>query len=350
MSQASVAAKTFFVSVLGSVFYMLLQLPLPWILGPLTALLAAKSISAGPYYTPPVLRNLAFIITGIYFGTSFSRETLTAAVPFLLPYTLLTALLLTFSITSGLWLARRTGIDPVTGVFASIPGGLSEMVAASDSLKGNAGIVSVLQTIRILSVVFFIPFFVTYAIGSGESGPAGKTAAAVYPDSHPAAFTLYLLPIAAAYFLRKTLPAAYVVGSLFTSALVNISGMPIPHLPYWLAVGAQLIIGTSIGSKMSIQDLKKAGSAGPPFFIYTLLLITISLGMGVLFSYVTGIPLETGLLSMAPGGLVEMVLTAESIGGDPATVSSLQLIRFLFIVIAVPSFLKWMFKVTSRQD
>ena len=39
-----------------------------------------------------------------------------------------------------------------------------------------------------------------------------------------------------------------------------------------------------------------------------------------------------------------MVLTASSINGDPAIVSSLQLIRILVIVTVVPSALKWYFQ------
>jgi uncharacterized protein len=39
-----------------------------------------------------------------------------------------------------------------------------------------------------------------------------------------------------------------------------------------------------------------------------------------------------------------MALTATSVGADPAIVSSLQLVRLLFIILIVPSFLKWMFR------
>lgn len=48
--------------------------------------------------------------------------------------------------------------------------------------------------------------------------------------------------------------------------------------------------------------------------------------------------LVTAVLSLAPGGLVEMALTAQAAGGQPAIVSSLQMIRLLTIVIILPIF------------
>ena len=57
--------------------------------------------------------------------------------------------------------------------------------------------------------------------------------------------------------------------------------------------------------------------------------------------------IKTALLSIAPGGLFEMVLTAEAVGGDPAVVSALQLVRVLVIILFVPPVMKLLFQ---RKD
>ncbi|WP_276245352.1 AbrB family transcriptional regulator [Virgibacillus profundi] len=54
--------------------------------------------------------------------------------------------------------------------------------------------------------------------------------------------------------------------------------------------------------------------------------------------------MSTANLSIAPGGLFEMVLTASSVGGDPAIVSALQLTRILIIVVFVPPLLGWILR------
>ena len=80
-----------------------------------------------------------------------------------------------------------------------------------------------------------------------------------------------------------------------------------------------------------------------------LILIIVSFGCGYLFAKMTHLSLLTAILSMAPGGLVEMVLTAESVGGDPAVVSSLQFVRLLFIILVVPNVLKWFFQKEKKH-
>jgi uncharacterized protein len=64
----------------------------------------------------------------------------------------------------------------------------------------------------------------------------------------------------------------------------------------------------------------------------------------VILANLTSLDYVTAILSIAPGGLFEMVLTAYSLGGDPAVVSSLQLIRILVIVIGVPPLLGMLFR------
>ncbi|MBS2968787.1 AbrB family transcriptional regulator [Metabacillus sp. KIGAM252] len=111
MKPAFIVIKTFAISIAGGLIYFYLHLPLPWILGPLTSLLLFKSLRQGAFHTPFLLKNTAFTITGIYFGTSFTRETFAQAGPFFLPYTLLTIILLSFSIRAGFFLAKKKGLD-----------------------------------------------------------------------------------------------------------------------------------------------------------------------------------------------------------------------------------------------
>jgi uncharacterized membrane protein AbrB (regulator of aidB expression) len=85
------------------------------------------------------------------------------------------------------------------------------------------------------------------------------------------------------------------------------------------------------------------------YFGVALLLIFISFGLGYLLASFTSLSLATAVLSVAPGGLIEMVLTASVVGGDPAIVSALQLIRILVIIMFVPPLLKWYFRKKEKQ-
>ncbi|UTR14799.1 AbrB family transcriptional regulator [Salipaludibacillus sp. LMS25] len=69
----------------------------------------------------------------------------------------------------------------------------------------------------------------------------------------------------------------------------------------------------------------------------------MSFGFEILLESMTSMDLPTALLSTAPGGLVEMVLTASIVGADPAIVTVLQLTRVMIIILVAPSALKWYF-------
>jgi uncharacterized protein len=63
----------------------------------------------------------------------------------------------------------------------------------------------------------------------------------------------------------------------------------------------------------------------------------------------TSLDYATALLGISPGGFFEMVLTAYNVGGDPAIVSALQLVRILLIVLLVPVSLKWWFTRKEKR-
>ncbi|RYG72527.1 hypothetical protein EU245_10000 [Lentibacillus lipolyticus] len=69
-------------------------------------------------------------------------------------------------------------------------------------------------------------------------------------------------------------------------------------------------------------------------------------GLAVLYN----LTYSTAFLSTAPGGMVEMGLTAAAVGGDVSVVTSYQLFRLLVIMLFVPFFFKWLAgKFTDKQ-
>lgn len=153
------------------------------------------------------------------------------------------------------------------------------------------------------------------------------------------------------WLLNKWLPAAYVIGPLLTTACLNIIGVPLPSFDSLFIIFAQVTIGIGFGLMITFNDLKKGGKYCVLYLVTNFILIGASFGLGYLFSVLTDIDLSTAMLSLAPGGLVEMVLTASTIGADPAIVSSLQFIRLLFIISFVPSILKiWLGRESNKNS
>ncbi|MEH7235097.1 AbrB family transcriptional regulator [Bacillus sp. JJ1562] len=347
-SQLKGIIESYAIATLGGMLFHFLQFPIPWILGPITFVIFYKAITHRTMTMSSRLYNVGLATLGIYFGLSFTKETFVTVYPYIIPFLITTILLLTVSVVNSIFVTRFIKIDPMTSVFGSIPGGLSEMVAASHSLQANSAMVTIFQTVRLLTVVFMVPFIVThwFIASSGYAYEVTKNLSNV-PIY---AYVWFGLALFAGWLLRNKLPAAFVIGPLAVTAILGVVGVGLPSIPPWFLILAQITVGLRMGNNINLRDLKLGGKYCGVYFLLTILLVGISFGLGYIFAAFSDLDLPTAILSLAPGGLVEMVLTATAIGADPAVVSSLQLIRLLFIILIVPSFLKWMFNFNQQKS
>ncbi|MEH7223272.1 AbrB family transcriptional regulator [Bacillus sp. JJ1566] len=342
LSQIKGLAVSYIVAGFGGVMFYFLHFPIPWVLGPMTFMIVYKAVTHRNMVVSARLYNIGLATLGIYFGLSFTKETFLTVYPYIIPFLITTILLLTASVVNSIFVTRFIKIDPMTSVFGSIPGGLSEMVAASHSLKANSAMVTIFQTVRLLTVVFMVPFIVSHwflsSAGNAYEATRNSGSVPVY------VYLWFGLALLVGWLLRNKLPAAYVIGPLAVTAILGIVGVGLPSIPQWFLILAQITVGMKMGNNINLRDLKIGGKYCGVYFVLTLVLIAISFGFGYIFAIFSDLNLPTAILSLAPGGIVEMVLTATAIGADPAIVSSLQLIRLLFIILIVPSFLKWLFR------
>jgi uncharacterized protein len=330
------------IAFIGGYIFYLLNTPLPWILGPLTFVMLYQGLTNRRLEIPNYIRDSGFIILGIYFGLYFTKETLHTVIPCLIPYIVITVLLIIACVALGTLVTRWIDVDKVTSVFSCIPGGLSEMTIASESMHGKASLVVIFQTIRLITVLFTIPPFMIYFLGETGGGSIQKTADGV-ASGFEWSYLWFLFPIVASVFLRDKIPAGIIIGALGVTAIMNVSSIDLASVPSIIMNTGQVAVGASLGKNILFRDLKVGGKYTFVYFGLSLIIISIAFVLGAFMSKITSLDLATALLGIAPGGFFEMVLTAYNVGGDPAIVSALQLVRILLIVIFVPITLKWWF-------
>ncbi|SDY91599.1 hypothetical protein SAMN05421736_104179 [Evansella caseinilytica] len=335
--------ETIMVGMIGGFVFAYGSLPLPWIIGPMIAILLWQGLTNRNMYCPGSLKNGSLLTLGVFFGLYFTVNTLKTVGPYFLPYVLMTAALIFVSVFNSSIVTKWIEIDKITSAFGTIPGGLTEMVIASESLKANSSLVAIFQTVRLLTVLFLVPFIIFHAF-SGEYAAIQTSVMETSYSGSGWAYLWYLVPGVIGYHLRNAVPAGILILPLVVTAVLNISPAPLASLPPLLLTGAQLIAGICLGKSISFQDLKSGGKYCFVYFALTLVLIFVSFGLGTILAMSTPLSLPTAILSVAPGGLLEMVLTAAAVGGDPAVVSALQLVRFFLIVVFVPPVLKWYFR------
>ncbi|TRM10936.1 AbrB family transcriptional regulator [Lentibacillus cibarius] len=157
-------------------------------------------------------------------------------------------------------------------------------------------------------------------------------------------FYAYIMAVGAWLFSRLRVPAALLLGPMVVTIALNVTGIPAPALPVSFIDLAQLFIGVHIGLQMKPRELPN----WKKIMVYTLvtivLLVLFGFGLGYGLAHLYELSYGTALLSTAPGGMVEMGLTAVAVGGDASVVTSYQLFRLLVIILLVPLFFKWLTK------
>jgi membrane AbrB-like protein len=334
------------VGIAGGLLFMFIHAPLPWMLGPLTAVTVWRLTTRRSLYWPFSLRQTSLAIFGYMLGRSFTNETILLILKQLPYMAVTTVMMVMFSLSLGVWVARRANIGTGNGIFGSVPGGLAQMLVISEETeKVETTVVALMQSSRVIAVVFLVPFLAIHAIG---------TRAGLQPPSSPLSDTADLSPygyglFAAAVIIgvwaakRIRLPNHALTGALLTTAIINVSGIQAPPLPSLIVLLAQLSLGIYIGLQMKPDTLGNARKLVAYTAWSSLLLVLFCLLLAFLLTIVTPMDLTTAFLSAAPGGIAEMGVTAAIIGADLSFVTGYQLFRLFFIMFAVLPLLQWWF-------
>jgi membrane AbrB-like protein len=338
------------VSFAGGLLFTLLHIPLSWMLGPMASVMVYGIWSKQALVWPAWLRSTGLAVFGLMMGASFTIET-GKQIVLQLPL-MLTVTLLAIAVTIGTsWvIARQTGVSLSSSILGSIPGGLSQMVLLSDEMNdSDSTVVAFMQTIRLLSVIFIVPFIAVHGladevndaiIGGGSSLLSGWGAWFGNPG-----LSVVTIGVAAASCWiagKLRIPAYQFLGPLIAIILMVVSGIQVPHVPGLGIIAAQLAVGTYMGAGIRISSLNNWKKLLPYSllggFVVVLFCLLISFTLNKMFP----ISLLTAFLSTAPGGMAEMGVTAAMVHADASLVVAYQMFRVLFILFFVPPVLRWL--------
>ncbi|NOG70270.1 AbrB family transcriptional regulator [Roseicella sp. DB1501] len=320
------------IGALGGAGFALLHLPLPWLIGALVAVAAAR-LAGLPAEASGRARNLLFGVVGIALGLYFTPATARLMLENL-PLLVLAALAtLAIGGALSLPLARMARVDMATAWFAAIPGGAADMAMLAAAYGGKPAPVAVAQLLRVCLVVILTPNLMAL-LGLHGDHPA---IAAALPFSVPGFLLLYAAGLAAALLsVRLGLRAGWLLGPLAVSAAVTASGHTLSGVPWWLSAIAQVVLGTQLGAAFDRSTLKRLRSFAPASLLQVVLLMLGCGLVGLALALVTGRPAGAVLLGTAPGGVAEMSLTAKSLGLDVALVVTLHVTRIFLVALLTP--------------
>lgn len=338
--------KTLLLAVAGGCLFYALSIPLPWMLGPLTAVLLYRNIGKHPIYWPVNIRNAGMIVLGSLMGSSFTLATARQIMVQLPLMLLATGLVIAFSLLTASITARRAGVGQASSMLGSIPGGLTQMVLLSEEIKeSDLAVVTFMQTIRLLCVIFIVPFIAMHSVVGGSPALVATLPASAASATTPLhLILLYVAGSAAGAWAanRYHFPTPCLVGPLLFTATLVLSGISAPVFPKWLILTSQLTVGTFMGSTIELAGLSNWKVLLPYAVAGGVGVVLCSFVIGYFLTLIYPVDLITAFLGTAPGGITEMGITATAVHADLSIVSAYQLSRLLVILFIVPYILRWL--------
>ena len=340
---------TLVTALAGGGIFMLLHLPLPWLLGPMIAVLIGSNLRKQVYVWPGQVRNTGMIIVGYTIGLSLTGSALGEMARQLPSMLMMTTLLLLFCAGIAGVVSKVSGTNYKTILLGSIPGGLTQMLVLAEETEDiNLTVVTVIQVVRLMMIIICVPLLIYSPLFAGAGGtdstPLLSVTAAdwggLFPNIIYFAIACTVCGIAGQ---KIKFPTAYLLGPAIITAILQISGLHGPGLPGTLINAAQLMIGVYVGLLLDPRKLNNklltlslaVGSGA--------VLIAGAYGLSLLFAYLESVSAATALLSLAPGGMDQMSLIAHEVGAELPTVAGYQLFRTFFIFFAVPPLFKMIF-------
>lgn len=345
---------TALIALVGAICFSLIHTPIPWLLGPMAAVLIGSRFGKIKYYWPGSIRDIGLIFVGYSIGLSFTKNALIQIVKNLPSMFLMTVLLVLFCSGIAFFVSKLTNVDYPTALTGSIPGGLSQMIIFAEEMKGiDITTVTFLQVARLMMIVFFVPFLAFtpfFSNGNGtltaqHLGVSGATTA-TFPTMILFASVCVIFAIGASKF---KFPTPFLLGPILGTAIFSIAGFHGSPLPTSVLDVSQFMIGGYIGLLLKPEKLQNKAKIITLALISGMIMIIGSLGLSLLLAYQNHISAATSLLSTAPGGMDQMGILAHEIHADLSMVTGYQLFRLFFIYFAIPPLLRWFFKLAGKK-
>ncbi|MBU2994118.1 AbrB family transcriptional regulator [Octadecabacter sp. 1_MG-2023] len=321
------------IAAIGGIVFVLLRLPLPWLLGPITACLIAALLGV-QMKGIPLLNNAMRSILGVAVGSTFTVALVISMASMWTTLVLVPVMVCVIGLVGVPYFQKLWGFDFPTSYYSAMPGGLQDMLLFGEEAGGDVRALSLVHATRVMVIVAALPFILKGYWGVDLSNPPGA------PASSLPVFQLVLLAVAglAGWQIAKAVGmiGASILGPMILAAVLALLGI-LEHRPpaeaIWLA---QFYIGMVVGSKyagITGEELRRVVVAALGFCV--ILLILAAFFVEVIHLLDLAPPMET-LLAFAPGGQAEMTVLALIAGADMAFVIAHHVLRIVTVIVGAP--------------
>jgi membrane AbrB-like protein len=320
---------------IGVAVFITLDLPLPWLLGPLFFCLFAALAGASLKGIKPVNEAMRTIL-GVAVGATFTTTLVISMAGMWSTLLLIPLMTICIGLCGVPYFQRIWGYDFPTAYYSTMPGGLQDMLVFGEEAGGNVRALSLIHATRVLVIVAALPFLLQGFWGADLSNPPGVPAGTL-PLSQIALMVICAL---VGWQGAKAIGmfGASILGPLIVAAIAALTGL-LQHRPPVEAIwAAQFFIGMTVGAKyagITMAEVRRDLTAALGFCVILIILTIIFAEAVILLDLAP--PLET-MLAFAPGGQAELTILALIVGADMAFVIAHHVLRIFVVILGAPLF------------
>jgi uncharacterized protein len=342
-------AESLLIGAVGGLLFNAARFPGGWLAGSMS-FAAVAALAGRTIYVPAVLARACSIVMGITIGGAVTPDTLRGMTAWPLSIAMVALSVAAVTLATFTYLTRVHGWNAVTAIYASIPGGLAQVMAlaAEEGRRCDMRGVAIVQTVRVVILTVVVPVALSL---TGHMGVVRLPASAVTAAEAPLAFVA-LAGAATAVALGLTwvgFPGGLIFGPLAASAALHGSGFITVTMPPGLATAAMVGLGTLAGGRFTGLGFRLLiwyfGAALGAFAVS--LAVTAVIGLAVTLA----VPLPVGdiIVAYAPGAVDAMMILALALNLDPVFVGAHHIARVFVVLLGMPLAIRY-FSGSARKE
>lgn len=326
-------ALTFVIALAGVAGFVALGLPLPGLLGPITACMIA-ALAGVPMRGIKVLNESMRSVLGVAVGATFTPAILIAMAGMWPTLLLIPLLVATIGFLGVPYFMRVWGYDFPTSYYATMPGGLQDMLVFGEEAGGNLRAMSLIHATRVLVIVVALPALLYWVWDVDLGSPPGVPADTIAPSQLLIMVAIALVGWQGAKALGMF--GAPILGPLILAAAAALGGVLTHRPPVEAIWAAQFFIGMTVGvnfAGVTMAEIRRDLAAG--FGFCGILIVLTVIFTEVIYNAGLAPHMET-VLAFAPGGQAELTVLALIVGADMAFVIAHHVLRLFVVILGAP--------------
>lgn len=299
------------------------------------------------FYDP--LTSAIQILAGILVGSKLDKKAVAELKKIIVPTLVLVVCMMVLNVCASLLIITFSPLDLTTAMFASAPGGLTDMTIMSADFGANAAYVAIIQVCRQLAIFLFMPAIIK-AVNKKQleenqlRRAESERQATEEKPMERLVIVAVIATISSLVCMWLDINGGAIIGSMVASGVYCATGHSYPF-PRFLRDVLQVSTGAFTGLKLTREVIRMLPVLGVPILCVMSCIVIFAVGIGLIVQKISGVDRATCMLASTPGGLSEMSLLSEDLGADTVKIASMQTVRMFSVVLFFPPIISLIMKL-----